>query len=135
MVHFHHRLHLIKNLGIASPAVHVHTYRGPEWLARMPLSTIFPLLANATDLEALYLSAAVLQTLSGRGHIAARMLFQTGFGWMHKLGGLRVLDVIRLPVCIGGRGPRWATDVGEQREFRKEIAGALAMGQRSDEST
>ncbi|KAF2833215.1 hypothetical protein CC86DRAFT_414959 [Ophiobolus disseminans] len=134
LVHFHYRLPLIKTLGLASPAVNKGTYRGPQYLAQMPLNTIFPALAYATNLEALYLNVSVLQMLSGRGHIAARSLFQQGFVWMHALGlsganRLRVLDVVKLPAVVGGgNGPRWASHAGEQAEFRKELAGALAMG-------
>lgn len=89
---------------------------------------MFPLLASATSLEALYLNVTVLQTLGTRGRTAAQALFQMGFSWMHALGGLRVLDVIRLPAVAGGRGPRWAADRGEQGEFQREVAEVLAMG-------
>jgi len=135
LVHFQHRLPLIKKLGLASPIANSHTYRGPQYLARTPLSTIFPLLTNAINLEALYLNVSVLQSLSGRGHIAAQTLFQQGFGWMHALGvkrrdRLAALDVIKLPAVVGVRGPRWATDAGAQGEFRRELAGLLTASRR-----
>lgn len=134
LVHFHHRLPLMRKLGLASMTANPTIYRGPQFMASMPLSTVFPLLANAVNLEALYLSVSVLQLLSGRGYIAARTLFQQGFSWMFALrlksgDRLAVLDVIKLPAlsatASGSAGPRWAVDAGKQGEFTRELAGRL----------
>lgn len=131
LTHFQSRLPLLRKLGMACIGSNPNMYRGAQHIASTRLCSIFPILALATNLEALYLHSPVLLSLSGRPRIAAKSLFQQGHGWMHALGkakgnALAVLDVLKMP---DGRdqAPKWCTTEEEQAEFRDELAGMLTV--------
>jgi hypothetical protein len=107
LMHFQHRLPMMRRLGLASLHSNRKTYQGAAHLKKMPLESIFPYLAQAVNLEALYLHTPIWQSLGGRRpHNAARWIFQLGHCWMQapalveKKGKLAVLDTIRLPKAL-----------------------------------
>lgn len=102
LCHFQHRLPLISKLVLSSVTSNSKTFRGALYLQRMPLHSVFPLLASAVNLDALYMHTPVWQSLGGRADIAARAFFQMGWTWMHacalaKGNKLGALDIIKLP--------------------------------------
>lgn len=133
LVHFSERLPLITKLGIACLYESSRTWRGAAHLIRMPLHFVFPLLAPAVNLEALYLHTTIWQSMGGRPHIAAKCFFSQAECWMRTLGiqkgnKLEVLDVIKLPEVSseGSEYGKWQIEETGQTEFRNELAGKLA---------
>jgi hypothetical protein len=134
LAHFRCRLPLVRKLGLTGLIANSNTFRGLEWVKRTSLEHIWPLLASATHLEALYLHTWIWQTLSSRAHIAADMLFKQAHFWMHALAlqkedKLAALDVIRLPAVSTKilSTPKWSTDAAAQREFKNILAGRLTV--------
>ncbi|KAH7414508.1 hypothetical protein DE146DRAFT_38159 [Phaeosphaeria sp. MPI-PUGE-AT-0046c] len=133
LTHFQPRLPLVRKLGVASVSLSLlENWRGPPHLAQEPLHNIFPLLAQATTLEALYFNWPILMGLARRPQPAAKALFEQGHVWMHALGkakgnALAVLDVLKMPVERSGQAPKWCTDEEGQAEFRDELAGRLTV--------
>jgi hypothetical protein len=128
LMHFHQRIPLLRKLGLTNTFVNALMYRGSKTMERTQLSYIFPWLTGAAELEELHLGVAVTFALSSRSRVAARVLFEQAFHWMHGVGlrkgdRLAVLDVMKLPAPAGGA--RWAMSSTAQREFRNELAGRL----------
>lgn len=133
LTHFQPRLPMVRKLGVASVNVsHLTSWRGQSHLRDTLLHAIFPLLALATNLEALYLNTPILMGLGKRPQPAAKALFEQGHMWMHALGrakgnALAVLDVLKMPAERAGQAPKWCTDEEGQAEFRYELAGRLTV--------
>ncbi|EAT85738.2 hypothetical protein SNOG_07087 [Parastagonospora nodorum SN15] len=132
LCHFQHRLSLMRKLGLTSVTSNPKTFRGALHVQGMPLHSVFPLLASAINLEAVYMHAPVWQSLGGRADIAARAFFQMGWTWMlacalakgNKLGAL---DVIKLPEVTSelDQYGKWQVERAGQALFRSELAGRL----------
>jgi hypothetical protein len=132
LMHFSERLPLITKLGVASQYVHHGNWRGAAHLSEIPLHFVFPLLASAVNLEALYLHTTIWQSMGGRPHIAARTFFSRAECWMKKLGTrkgnkLEVLNVFKLPEVSsqGSDYGKWHIQEIGQTEFKNELAGKL----------
>jgi hypothetical protein len=137
LIHFQQRLPLIRKLGVASNLTHPDHYLGPASIVRNTLSSIFLPLAAAVNLEALYLNVSVLQSLSGRGAIAAESLYRDAHVWMNALAvkkgnKLAVLNVLKMPPISTKPlySPKWSVSKLGQEEFRLVLAAKLTAAGR-----
>lgn len=133
LCHFQHRLPLISKLGLSSVTSNRNKFHGALYVQNMRLYSVFPLLASAVNLEALYMHAPVWQSLGGRADIASRSFFQMGWTWMHacalaKGNKLAALDVVKLPDITSelDQYGKWQVEKAGQALFRRELAGYLA---------
>jgi hypothetical protein len=136
LMHFQQRLSLVKNIGLCTydPNTYSGLYRGPSHLLHTPLHVVFPLLAQATNLEGLYFHGPMLQNLSGRANLAAAKFFLLAHDWMHamalhKKNKLAALDIVKMPALSSKKlnYPQWSTTKNGRDEFRTELAARLTV--------
>jgi hypothetical protein len=133
LTHFQHRLPLFRKLGVAGFGLASHC-AGPDFLKGTTLAHIWPLLASASRLEALYLHTWIWQSFSNKARVAAEAFFLQANGWMHALAARRadrlaVLRVVKLPLVAANAtvAPKWSTNAVAQAEFRNVLSGRLTV--------
>lgn len=124
LTHFAIRLPLVQNIGLVSGYTgyydvrlllisYILTYdryhdlilcQGLKMLKKMELHSIFPLLASATSLSAIYINPPVLQSLSSGPRTAAERFAQQGHTWLTamKFRKQDPLDVINITAVAYG---------------------------------
>jgi hypothetical protein len=136
LIHFQHRLPLVKQLGISRLRLNPHTSSVPKELSSKRLIHAFLLLVEATNLKALYLHIPFLQSLAGKEVIAAHCLFY--YEGFHKLAAamgqakgdsLAVLEVLKLPAVTDRvlKHPKWSMDKAKQDNFMATLARSVKL--------
>jgi hypothetical protein len=133
LTHFHHRVPLLRKLGITGVGTSKH-HDGPDFLKHVGLVDIWSLLASASRLEALYLHTWIWQSFSTKARLAADAFYSHAHGWMHTLAARRAnkiaaLNVLKLPAVAANAtvAPKWSTNAAAQAEFRNVLARWLTV--------
>ncbi len=137
--HFEHRVPYLRTIGLKSVGPFGVTVQDAKvsWaqksqhkvlrpLLSVKMNMVLPLLNPALNLEAVYLSAGVLQSLSDHAGGAAYIFYRQAREWLRalKARGKNPFDVIKLPKTKPKKRCKlhWSTSKAGQEKFLAAVA-------------